>query len=83
MASAAIATPGSSLAVGAPPPVLNPSAGMCPAVPGRYLMVAPTRTPARASSGSGHQTGVPAKPSFLGNEAKIQPCSRPTSLRKP
>ena len=57
-------------AVGAPPPVLNPSAGMCPAVPGRYLMVAPTRTPARASNGSGHQTGVPAKPSAFGNDGR-------------
>ena len=83
VANAAMATPGSSTTVGAPPPVLKPSAGMWPAVPGRYWMVAATRIPDRASRGSGHQTGVPANPSSLGNEVKIQPCSRLTSLRKP
>ena len=31
-------------------------------------MVAATSTPATASSGSGHHTGVPAKPSPLGTD---------------
>ena len=74
-------TPGSSAAVGAPP-ALNPSAGLWPAVPGRYWMVAPTRTPAMARSGSGHHAGVPLKPSSFGREVKNQFWRRATSFKK-
>ena len=81
VASEARITPGSSTAVGAPP-ALNPSAGLWPAVPGRYWMVAPTRRPAMARMGSGHHTGVPAKPSSLGSEVKNQFWRRATNLRK-
>jgi hypothetical protein len=56
---------------------------MCPAVPGRYSMVAATNTPAIASTGSGHQTGTVEKPNSLGRDPKIHPCRRPMNLRKP
>ena len=82
VASAATITPGSSIGVGAPP-ALNPSAGTWPPVPGRYLMVNPTSRPDRARRGSGHHTGVPAKPMPVGIEVNSHVCSRLISLRKP
>ncbi len=57
-ASAASATPGSSAREGGPC-MAKPSAGECPPRPGRYWMVSPTRSPARATAGNGHQTGSP------------------------
>jgi hypothetical protein len=80
VARAAKKTPGSSIGVG-DPPALKPSAGLCPAVPGRYLIAAATSTPARARTGRGHQTGVPTKPSCLASPLKIQFWRTPTSFR--
>src|SRR6202034_192783 len=56
-ARAASTMPGSSLGDGAPP-ALNPSAGECPPVAGRYRIASATRTPEMASSGIGQHTGV-------------------------
>ena len=64
--SAASAMPGSSLA-GASPPTFRPSAGLCPPVPGRYLITAATARPPSSSSGNGHQAGTSWNPSWPGS----------------
>jgi hypothetical protein len=46
--------------------VFRPSAGWWPPLPGKYCTVSPTRRPATARSGSGHQVGAPWNPSPLG-----------------
>jgi hypothetical protein len=46
-------------------------------------MVSATRTPARASSGSGHHSGVPSKPNALGRSVKTHSWSLATSARYP
>ena len=65
VAKAARAMPGRS--IGLTGPVLNPSAGLCPAVPGRYRMVRLTSTPAVTSSGTGHHIGTESNPSSPGS----------------
>ncbi len=82
-ASAARKTPGSSTAVGGARPASNPSAGDSPPCPGRYRMVRPTNTPARASNGSGHHAGAPSKPRSFGRSVKTQSWSSSSSHRKP
>ncbi len=48
--------PGSSSAAGGPP-AARPYAGMWPPLPGSFEIASATKTPATASTGSGHQTG--------------------------
>ena len=81
VARAARITPGSSDGLGAPP-AWNPSAGECPPRPGRYLIAAATSTPATASSGTGHHTGSPWKPSPWGRLVNSQCWSWLTRYRK-
>ena len=83
VASAASATPGISIGVGAAAPAWNPSAGECPPRPGRYLIVDPTSRPHTTSSGSGHHHGGPSKPSCPGRSVYSHSCRTATSLRKP
>ena len=61
VANEAMTIPGSSIG-GTGPDDLNPSAGLCPAVPGRCRIVSATSRPLSASSGIGHQTGWLSKP---------------------
>jgi hypothetical protein len=77
---AASATPGSSIAVNTPP-VLSPSAGMCPPRPGRYRIASATRIPATASTGSGHHVGGVEKPRPCGRSVNTQPCRSATRAR--
>ena len=58
--------PGSSTGEGGPAPILNPSAGEWPPLPGRYRRVRPTSTPASSSGRSGHHSGSEWKPTCLG-----------------
>ena len=64
------------------PPVLNPSAGLCPAVPGRYRIVRATSRPLSASSGIGHHEGWLSKPRSPGRVANTYCCVSATALRK-
>jgi hypothetical protein len=74
--------PGSSIGDGTPP-ALNPSAGEWPPLPGRYRIVSPTKTPARASNGSGHHSGVPSKPSAPGRSVNSHSWRPLTRARNP
>ena len=56
MANEAMTIPGRSIGRTGPD-ALNPSAGLCPAVPGRFRIVSATSRPLSASSGIGHQAG--------------------------
>jgi glyoxylase-like metal-dependent hydrolase (beta-lactamase superfamily II) len=56
VANAASRMPGSSAGEGGPSPILNPSAGEWPPLPGRYRRVRPTSTPASSGRG-GHPRG--------------------------
>jgi hypothetical protein len=82
VAKAANTMPGSSTGEGGPSPVLNPSAGEWPPLPGRYPIVKLTSTPASSSGGIGHHSGSPWKPRSLGRSVKIHSCSLLTSARK-
>ena len=42
---------------GGPPPTWSPSAGEWPPLPGRYWIDKPARTPAKHTTGNGHQIG--------------------------
>ncbi len=78
LSTAARTTPGSAADVA--PPACSPEAGMCPPAPGRRVTTSPTRTPATASSGSGHHQGGPLQPSASGRSLHTR-CSsswRPT-----
>ena len=57
VANAAMMIPGRSTGATAPP-AWKPSAGLCPAVPGRYRTVNATSRPLSASHGTGHHTGA-------------------------
>ena len=82
VARAASRTPGISSGSGVPP-VLNPSAGECPPVPGRYRMTELTSRPATPSRGRGHHAGGPWNPICTGKVWKNHSCSSLTTFRNP
>ena len=51
---------------GGPSPILNPSAGEWPPLPGRYRIVRPTSTPASSSGRIGHHRGSACEAQALG-----------------
>ena len=70
VANEAMTMPGSSIG-GTGPDALNPSAGLCPAVPGRYRIVSATSRPLSASSGIDHQAGWLSKPRSPGRVVQV------------
>ena len=78
---AAMMMPGSSTG-GTGPEALNPSAGACPPVPGRWRIVRPTTNPPSARIGSGHHTGAPSNPRSSGRAVKRYSCASATPFRK-
>ena len=66
VAREAMMIPGRSIAATVPP-VLKPSAGLWPAVPGRYVKVRATSRPLSTRGRIGHQAGVPLNPRSLGS----------------
>jgi hypothetical protein len=81
VANEAMTIPGSSIGCTGPD-ALNPSAGLCPAVPGRYRIVSATSRPLSASSGIGHQAGWLSKPRSPGSVPNRYCCSSATPSRK-
>ena len=81
VANEAMTIPGSSIG-GTGPDALNPSAGLCPAVPGRYRIVSATSRPLSASSGIGHQAGWLSKPRSPGRVPNRYCCSSVKPSRK-
>jgi len=57
----------SSPPVGGPPPALNPKAGECPPLPGRYRMVNPVSSPHSTNQGTGHQAGAASPKIWFGS----------------
>ena len=78
-AIAASMTPGRSIGwVGA---ALSPFAGMCPPRPGRRAIAKATTTPANASHGNDHHSGVWSKPSASGRSVYTPCCASYTASR--